>query len=398
MPAIYATDGTLHDRSLLPAIHAIIELTLCPCRSMLDNAVLAQPEYVFLDISVRLQNGDLEWTVEPYHPPLRIDHYLKIRLPSYGRGTLQRYIREGGVKRRETSGQLIHLKPATKVRPGDVLRIKRPEPPPRAEASEPRSILRVLYEDESLVVVDKPAGMLVHPTGVHMDGTVIGVLRERYQEKLDLAHRLDRETSGVLVLTRTLEATREMKRAFKERRIHKRYLAVVRGCPQWDTRCVTLPMGNGTTEVRMRQVIREDGAPARTTFRTVERISSSHALIEARPETGRLHQIRVHLEAVGLSLVGDKIYGGDGKAFLEFYESGLTPGLLERLGHWRHALHAHEMVFNHPLNGGKIHITAPLAEDLVDLVRQLAGYSSDNGLFPAFRALFSAPADEQGCG
>ncbi len=320
-----------------------------------------------------LENGDLQWTVEPDHPPLRVDHYLKERLPGHPRSALQRYIRQGGVMRIDrASGRLLPLKPASKVRPGDLLRIRRPtRRVPTGVAPGPQPALRILHEDQVLVVVDKPAGMLVHPSGAHTSDTVITQLRTRYGADLDLAHRLDRETSGLLVLTRTKSATRVMKEAFKQRRVHKRYLALVRGAPTWSSVTVDLPLGPGHGEVRVRQAVREDGAPATTRFEVVRRVSSHHTLLAAIPLTGRLHQIRVHLEALGLPLFADKIYGSDGSPFLHFYEHGLTTELLQQLGHWRHALHASDLWFHHPETGNAMHLHAPLPPDLETLVEQL---------------------------
>ena len=310
--------------------------------------------------------------MEAQLPPLRLDHYLKLRLPRYSRQELQGYVRDGAVVRLMHTGELLTLKAASRVHPGYVIRLRRPPPPPADPASAPKQELTILYEDEALLVVDKPAGMLVHPAGVRLDGTVIGLLREQYGNfQLDLAHRLDRETSGLLLLTRHPEASRRMKTAFKRRQVHKKYQAVVRGKPAWLERVVDLPLGEDGGAVRVRQAVREDGAPASTRFRFLKRLGSDHALLEAEPETGRLHQIRVHLEAIGLPLVGDKIYGGDGSSFLEFRDNGLTPALLDRLGHWRHALHAAEIAFEHPVNGRSMAFFAPLPADLVELMGQL---------------------------
>jgi len=321
---------------------------------------------------VRLPNGSLEWTVEEEIPPQRLDHYLKRRLSRYSRTALQGFIQKGSVSRLEHSGNLLPLRAASRVHPGDVLQLRRPDPPPADPLSAPRIALHVLYEDEAMLVIDKPAGMLVHPAGVRIDNTVIGILRERYGDaQLDLAHRLDRETSGLLLLSRTAEAGRRLKAAFMHRQVAKTYLAVVRGQPAWDAECVDLPMGDSRSNVRVRQAVRPDGAVARTWFQKVRALGNGHALLQANPETGRLHQIRVHLEALGMPLVGDKIYGSEGEAFLQFRETGLTPELLLQLGHWRHALHAHGLSVPHPLSGVRMEFVAPLPQDLLELIERL---------------------------
>lgn len=305
-------------------------------------------------------------------PPLRLDHYLKFRLARLSRTELQAFVDSGGVHRLEHNGNRLLLKNASRVHPGDVLRLRAPNPPPIDPNTLPRAPLEVLYEDEALVLVDKPAGMLVHPAGVRIDNTVIGILRERYKGAgLDLAHRLDRETSGLLLLTRGLAITRKIKEDFKHRRIKKRYLCITRGNPEWTEKTVDLPMTDSEGEIRIRQSIREDGYPSRTRFVKIRAIGANHALIEAHPETGRLHQIRVHLEAIDCPLVGDKIYGTDGTDFLTFREEGLTPEVLANFGHWRHALHASQLTFSHPLTGSVMEFHAPLAADLVELVKTL---------------------------
>lgn len=320
---------------------------------------------------MRLANGDLEWTVEPEMPSLRLDHWLKLKLPRYSRTELQAFVDAGAISRLLPSGQLLVLKPASRVRGGDIVRLRRPKPPPKDE-SLPIGDLVILYEDDHVLVVDKPAGMLVHPAGVRIDGTVIGVLRERYAGfALDLAHRLDRETSGLLLLTKGLDACRKLKDAFRDREVEKRYQAIVRGMPEWEERRVELPMGDSEGEIRVRQAIRRDGAPAVTVFRRLRAIGTGYALVEALPETGRLHQIRVHLEAIGHPLVGDKIYGHDGQAFLSFTESGLTESMLSALGHWRHALHASHLGFVHPSRGNWMEFHTPLPSDLIELASKL---------------------------
>ena len=322
--------------------------------------------------AVKLPNGELEWVVEETLPPLRLDHYLKYRLSRFSRTELQNFVDSGGVHRLEHNGQRLLLKNASRVHPGDVLRLRAPTPPPLDPNSEPRARLEVIYEDEVLMVVDKPAGMLVHPAGLRADNTVIGILRDRYRDvMLDLAHRLDRETSGLLLLTRTLAATRRVKEDFKHRRVKKRYQCVVKGNPDWTEHLVDLPMTDGEGEIRIRQSVRADGYPSRTLFRKIRSIGTQHALLEAHPETGRLHQIRVHLEACGFPLVGDKIYGTDGQDFLSFRETGLTPELTERFGHWRHALHASHLTFSHPQTGSVMEFHAPLAGDLLELLKTL---------------------------
>ena len=320
---------------------------------------------------MRLSNGDLEWEIRGRLPPLRVDRYLKSRLPHYSRSALQALIVTGGVLKVDRDGRERRLKPATRLRTGDLIRLKRPTPA-RRHSDIPIAPIDILYEDADMMVVNKPAGMLVHPAGVRVEGTLIGELRERFPEReLDLAHRLDRETSGVLILTRKGETTRRMKTAFERRRVSKTYLAVARGRPEWTERVVDRPIGDANQGIRVQQAVRDDGAPSRTHFHVIERLPGEAVLIECRPETGRLHQIRVHLLAEGVYLYGDKLYGGDPDAFHLFREQGTTPELVARLGHWRQALHASALSCPHPVSGKNMRFTAPLPSDLVDLLDRL---------------------------
>lgn len=322
-----------------------------------------------------LRNQDITFTVSADQAGQRLDRYLARRIGHRSRSSVQDLIRDGVLRIVEVgAGHQIptRIKPSTAVQAGMLILLRPPAEGRPAVVEGPRHPLRVLHEDADLLIVDKPAGMLVHPAGTTYYETVIVELRERFgAEVLHLGHRLDRETSGVLVLARTEEANRAIKADFKARRIKKGYLAVVRGVPPWETAEADAPIGDGVGElVRLRQVIRADGADASTSFRRL-RVLKDHALVACEPHTGRLHQIRVHLEGLGFPIVGDKIYGHDGSAFIRFREAGLGGGLEEELGHWRHALHAHWIDLDHPRTGERLRFEAPLAPDLEGLLDRL---------------------------
>ncbi|MFG0241329.1 MAG: RluA family pseudouridine synthase, partial [Phycisphaerales bacterium JB054] len=219
-----------------------------------------------------------------------------------------------------------------------------------------------------------PAGLPVHPSASYHRNTLTFLLRERYPERTPhLAHRLDRETSGVLVCARTLEDERALKRSFERREVSKRYLAIARGRLPDDEGHVDLPLGRPDEGLHLLMVVREDGLPSRTRYRVVAR-APEHTLVALEPETGRQHQLRVHLAALGHPIVGDKLYGPEGtSAFLENIETGMTPELEARLGHSRQALHAHGLTITHPRTGDPIDLTAPLAPDLVALWERVGG-------------------------
>ena len=324
-----------------------------------------------------LPNRDILWTVEPEYSGLRLDRYLMKRLDRFSRATLQSYVRDGLIEIRSVPPGFTlprEVRVSTPVTGGMEILLRRSQQEAEPlETQVPRAPLHILYEDPDLIVVDKPAGMLVHPSGFRVHGTVIMELRRRYGDKefLSLGHRLDRDTSGVLVITRGLENDRRLKAAFKGRGIRKGYLAVVHGEPPWEEQSADAPMGDNVDgEVRVRQVIRADGAEALTHFRVLRRLRG-FTLLECLPHTGRLHQIRLHLEYLGYPIVGDQIYGTDGSPFLRFRAEGMTPRLEEELGHWRQALHAHWIEIPHPRTRINTRFEAPLAADLVELVEKL---------------------------
>ncbi len=190
---------------------------------------------------------------------------------------------------------------------------------------------------------------------------------------MQLAHRLDRETSGVVVATRDAASNQAMHLAFAQRRVTKRYLALVVGEPEWDELLVDGPIGKApNSAVRMRMAVVEDGAASDTTLRVRERLPG-HALVEASPRSGRQHQIRVHLCHVGHPILGDKIYGPDEALFLQWYEGREDEEMWARLGLRRHALHAESVVLPHPWRNGMVEVSAPIPEDVRSRVTALRG-------------------------
>jgi 23S rRNA pseudouridine1911/1915/1917 synthase len=225
----------------------------------------------------------------------------------------------------------------------------------------------VIYEDASLYVIDKPPGLPVHPTARYFHHTLTWLLRERFgDDRPIIAHRLDRETSGLLVCARTRQAERALKIQFQERTIRKEYLAIVRGSPDFEVTTIDLPLGpDQESEVRIKMAPRDDelGQPALTVCHVVERFAEC-SLIRAYPRTGRQHQIRAHLAAIGHPIVGDKIYGEDEGLFIAFVGRGLTEEEWARLELPRHALHASAIELEHPGTGEGLRLEAPLAPDL----------------------------------
>ena len=226
-------------------------------------------------------------------------------------------------------------------------------PPPRPVSVEPEPIpLKLVYSDAHLLVVDKPAGLTVHPAPGHPSGTLVNALLALCPDlkgvggelRPGIVHRLDKDTSGLMVVAKTSEAHLALSRQIKERRVRKGYLALVTGKLQPAEGIIDAPVGRDTRN-RKRMAIVGSGREARTRYRVL-RSSESYSLVEAFPETGRTHQIRVHLASLGHPLVGDHVYGK---------RSALVG---------RQFLHAHILGFRHPATGGWKEFTSPLPADL----------------------------------
>ena len=249
----------------------------------------------------------------------RLDHFLKQRIRRLSRTKIQTII-ETQVR---LSGERAP-RPALAVRAGETIHIDRPAP---IEPEVPRDFA-VLASDDTFLAIDKPAGLPMHTTAKFWKNTLVALLREKYpDEKLQICHRIDRETSGVLLIARTGEAASWLKRAFASRAVKKTYLALVHGVPAPPAGVIDAPMRLLDTRTHIKMGVVDDGLPAVTRYRTV-RVFARHALVEAAPETGRQHQIRVHLAHLGHPIVGDKLYGGGEQAFMDYCDHGLTPELL----------------------------------------------------------------------
>ncbi|HEY4395907.1 MAG TPA: RluA family pseudouridine synthase [Polyangia bacterium] len=318
---------------------------------LLRTAESGDPDVIELDIVVPAECGG--W---------RLDHFLKRRIGRLSRTRIQSIIREQIFF---PDGRAV--RPASAVRAGETILLRRPAP---IEPEVPRRF-DVLYEDDSVLVIDKPAGLPMHTTAKFWRNTLTALLRERYpDEAMEVAHRIDRETSGVLVIARGHEVASFLTQAFARRAVAKTYLALVKGHPP-DAGRIDQPIKLLDTKSHVMMGPAADGLAAVTGFRVVRRFAE-HALCEAHPETGRQHQIRVHFQSLGHPIVGDKLYGASEALFMRACDEGVTPELLAIFdGLARHALHAHRLTFPHPKTRQPVTVESPLPADLRDYISAL---------------------------
>lgn len=296
----------------------------------------------------------------------RLDRHVAARL-DVPRNRVQRWIREGHV-----SVDGAPARPSHPVATGDVIHCRVPPAAETELAPEPGE-LSVLYEDADLLALDKPAGLTVHPGAGRRAGTLVHRLLQHYPdlvavgspERPGIVHRLDKDTSGVLLVARSDSAYRALSRAFAERRIEKRYLGIVWGDPGSDERLLDFPVGRHPTR-RKEMTVRPDGRPARSRLRR-RATAGPVSLVEVELETGRTHQIRVHLKHARHPLVGDPVYG---EARWKEAPRDLQRVLREFS---RPALHAWRLGLRHPTTGEPLELSAPPAADLATLWSTVAG-------------------------
>lgn len=331
-----------------------------------------RPEGVPGDAIVRV------FRVAPELAGKRLDVFLSAQLRNTSR-TRAKLIAENGAFTLDGRP----LRPSDRLRPEDRIAIWRRPFEERDSAAD----LPVIYEDEQLLVVDKPPLLTVHPTARHHHMTVIKLLEaERPNEHLALIHRLDRETSGILLVARSREAERAFKRCIEDRSIahttgrdapraaiRKTYLAITWGTPE--PGLIDLPLEpdrDNPLRVKMRVARPGSGLPARTRVTVLEKMPG-YALLSCELLTGRQHQIRAHLAATGCPIVGDKLYGPDDRMLARAADGCLSDDDLGRLELPRHALHAHRYQLPHAVTGAPLDLCAPLPDDLEQFWRARRG-------------------------
>ncbi len=326
---------------------------------------------------VTTEHYQVTHSVGPNQGGIRLDHFLKERYRRRSRESIHRAIQDGDITIQRTQGRHVsvgRIKPSTALLPGDEVRVlteRKPEP-------EVDFNYRIIHEDDDLFVIDKPPNLPVHPAGRYYFNTLLVHLKTQgFQDPLKaereyfLAHRIDKETSGILVLAKNKEICAGLTAQFAARTTKKRYLAVVRGVPE-ERFTVDAPLARAPrSRIELKMAVVPEalgGLNALTDFRRLE-TAGDFALVECFPKTGRQHQIRVHLDHVGHPLVGDKLYGMPEEDALYFFERELlTPERWARLLHPRHGLHAAGLGFEHPVTRKWLEFSSPLPGDLRDFL------------------------------
>lgn len=323
-----------------------------------------------------MQNSDLssapvEIVVAPLHQGERLDWYLAKQFPTHSRVSLRRAINAAGVK---VDGK--RTKAAHRLKSGERVTIQLPALP--REGPQPENIpLTVLYEDDSLAVINKPPGMVVHPGKGHWAGTLTSALQFHFNQlssvggptRPGIVHRLDRDTSGVIVVAKDDQAHWRLAAQFEHRTVEKEYFTIVAGRPDRDRDYIDLPIGLHPHH-REKMAIRRDDPLSRTAvsfYEVLERFDG-FATLRIVPKTGRTHQIRVHLTTIGCPVLCDRQYGG---------RATITRGEIRRQPDDQHvlldrqALHAWRLTFAHPQTGERLQFEVPLPADLSSVVEEL---------------------------
>lgn len=296
---------------------------------------------------------------------LRLDKALAELLPELSRERLKSLIVEGEVT---TDGRTLN--PSVKVAAGQLYAVNIPAPA-EAEAIAQDIPVNIVHEDADLIVVDKPAGLVVHPAAGNLDGTLVNALLHHCRGELSgiggvarpgIVHRIDKDTSGLLVVAKSDRAHEGLAQQFKTHSIDRLYAAIVYGLPQPSAGTVDTWIGRSDADRKKMAVHREGrGKHAVTHYRTIERLAGA-ALVECKLETGRTHQVRVHMAHLGHPLIGDPVYSRDRKGFKT---------ILETLRFKRQALHAKRLGFIHPLTGQKLSFDSALPIDMQELLSEL---------------------------
>jgi 23S rRNA pseudouridine1911/1915/1917 synthase len=302
----------------------------------------------------------------------RLDIFLARKDIGLSRSQVQKLIDEGHVQVNHTIEKTSY-----KIRIGDVVELWKPEPKPYDVTPEDIP-LNIVYEDESVVVVDKPAGMVVHPAAGNFQGTLVNALLHHCRDisgiggvlRPGIVHRLDKDTSGLMVVAKSDKAHQELARQFKEHLVRKIYQAIVFGDVEGEEGVVDLPVGRHPVDRKRMSTISRHGKESLTKWRVLERYGI-FSLLAVEIETGRTHQIRVHLTSTGHPILGDDVYGNSTRR-LQAIGNTLLRSRLKSIK--RQALHAGKLGFYHPKTHQYLQFQSPLPEDMGQVCATLRNY------------------------
>jgi 23S rRNA pseudouridine1911/1915/1917 synthase len=382
----------MHQALLNPTVRTRPPINLrnrLPCAPTKPNASVAGSSgnrelNVVRSLSIDSSSWPQRYSVAPDQAGQRLDVFLTRQLPTYSRAVLRRAIDAGHAEVDGARG-----KASQRLRAGSQVVVTQIAVP--REGPAPQDIpLAILHEDDAIVVVDKPAGMIVHPAKGHWEGTLasalahhFGTLSERGgPTRPGIVHRLDRDTSGVIVVAKNDHAHDRLAAQFKARLVVKEYLTIVAGVPDRDRDVIDEPIGKHPTHREKKAIRREDpGArEAVTHYEVVERFAG-YAFLRVRPKTGRTHQIRIHLAHVGCPVLCDRLYGGRAQLLeselmprdksAEQLQSATAEPLLQR-----QALHAHRLTLTHPITEARMSFEALVPADMQRTLESLRRWRS----------------------
>ena len=317
--------------------------------------------------------------VDPGQEPLRIDKFLLDRLPNVTRNKIQ-----DGIKNKFVVVNDFGVKANYKVRPGDIIRIMLPKPPRDTEVLPENIPLNIAYEDTAILVVNKPAGMVVHPAYNNWTGTLVNALTYHFQNlptmeanegRPGLVHRIDKDTSGLLVIAKTEKAMTSLARQFFDHSIERTYYALIWGEPKEDSGTITVNLGRDFKDRRITAAFPEGdfGRKAITHYKIIKSLRYV-SLVQCNLETGRTHQIRAHMKYMGHPLFNDATYGGDkilkGTRFSKY--KAFVQNCFKMMP--RQALHAKSLGFIHPETGEHVQFSSDLPDDFKSVLNKWENY------------------------